>query len=118
MSKPVPKSRMGILPQEERMAIIEGARKLGLDPYEFGGFLSLESGVNMDPNIVGGAGGRHKGLIQFGSNEQKLYGIAGPQTRASQCQKYFNIFKTVALSRAWVLIVHMQQFWVEIQTYP
>ena len=38
MSKPVPKSRMGILPQEERMAIIEGARKLGLDPYEFGEF--------------------------------------------------------------------------------
>ena len=93
MSKPVPKSRMGILPQEERMAIIEGARKLGLDPYEFGGFLSLESGVNMDPNIVGGAGGRHKGLIQFGSNEQKLYGIAGPQTRASQMPKVLQYFQ-------------------------
>ena len=93
MSKPVPKSRMGILPQEERMAIIEGARKLGLDPYEFGGFLSLESGVNMDPNLVGGAGGRHKGLIQFGSNEQKLYGIAGPQTRASQMPKVLQYFQ-------------------------
>ena len=93
MSKPVPKSRMCILPQEERMAIIEGARKLGLDPYEFGGFLSLESGVNMDPNIVGGAGGRHKGLIQFGSNEQKLYGIAGPQTRASQMPKVLQYFQ-------------------------
>ena len=93
MSKPVPRSRMGILPQEERMAIIEGARKLGLDPYEFGGFLSLESGVNMDPNIVGGAGGRHKGLIQFGSNEQKLYGIAGPQTRASQMPKVLQYFQ-------------------------
>lgn len=93
MSKPVLKSRMGILPQEERMAIIEGARKLGLDPYEFGGFLSLESGVNMDPNIVGGAGGRHKGLIQFGSNEQKLYGIAGPQTRASQMPKVLQYFQ-------------------------
>jgi hypothetical protein len=93
MSKPVPKSRMGILPQEERMAIIEGARKLGLDPYEFGGFLSLESGVNMDPNIVGGAGGRHKGLIQFGSNEQKLYGITGPQTRASQMPKVLQYFQ-------------------------
>jgi hypothetical protein len=85
--------RISILPQEERMAIIEGARKLGLDPYEFGGFLSLESGVNMDPNIVGGAGGRHKGLIQFGSNEQKLYGIAGPQTRASQMPKVLQYFQ-------------------------
>jgi hypothetical protein len=84
--------RIGILPHEERMAIFRGAKQLGLDPYEFGGFLSLESGPNMDPNIVGGAGGRHKGLIQFGQNEQKLYGISGPQTRAGQMSavlKYF-----------------------------
>lgn len=93
MARPTPRQRVGILPQEERMAIIEGARKLGLDPYEFGGFLSLESGVNMDPNIVGGAGGRHKGLIQFGSNEQKLYGITGPQTRAGQMPKVLQYFQ-------------------------
>ena len=93
MSSPASRQRVGILPQEERMAIIEGARKLGLDPYEFGGFLSLESGVNMDPNIVGGAGGRHKGLIQFGSNEQKLYGITGPQTRAGQMPKVLQYFQ-------------------------
>ena len=93
MASPAPKPRVGILPPEERMAIIEGAKKLGLGPYEFGGFLSLESGVNMDPNIVGGAGGRHKGLIQFGSNEQKLYGIAGPQTRASQMPKVLQYFQ-------------------------
>lgn len=88
MSKP----RVGILPNEERMAIIQGARKLGLDPYEFGAFLSLESGPNMDPNIVGGAGGRHRGLIQFGQNEQRLYGIEGPQTRAGQMPKVLQYF--------------------------
>lgn len=93
MSSPTSRQRVGILPQEERMAIIEGARKLGLDPYEFGGFLSLESGVNMDPNIVGGAGRRYKGLIQFGSNEQKQYGIAGPQTRAGQMPKVLQYFQ-------------------------
>jgi hypothetical protein len=93
MSNPVTKPRIGILPQEERMAIIEGARKLGLNPYEFGGFLSLESGMNMDPNIVGGAGGRHKGLIQFGQNEQRQYGIAGPQTRAGQMPKVLQYFQ-------------------------
>jgi hypothetical protein len=84
--------RVGILPHEERMAIFRGAQQLGLHPYEFGGFLSLESGPNMDPNIVGGAGGRHRGMIQFGQNEQKLYGISGPQTRAGQMPavlKYF-----------------------------
>lgn len=93
MTNSASRPRIGILPQEERMAIIEGARKLGLDPYEFGGFLSLESGMNMDPNIVGGAGGRHKGLIQFGPNEQKLYGIAGSQTRAGQMPKVLQYFQ-------------------------
>jgi hypothetical protein len=84
--------RVGILPSEERMAIFRGAKQLGLDPYEFGAFLSLEAGPNMDPNIVGGYKNRHKGLIQFGQNEQQMYGISGPQTRAGQMPavlKYF-----------------------------
>ena len=85
--------RVGILPEEERLAIFRGAKQLGLDPYEFGAFLSLESGPNMDPNIVGGAGGRHKGLIQFGQNEQQLYGISGPQTRAGQMPKVLQYFQ-------------------------
>jgi hypothetical protein len=118
MSSPASRQRVGILPQEERMAIIEGARKLGLDPYEFGGFLSLESGVNMDPNIVGGAGGRHKGLIQFGSNEQKLYGITGPQTRASQMPKVLQYFRIAALSRVWILDALMQPYLAVIQMFP
>lgn len=85
--------RVGILPAEERMAIFRGAKQLGLDPYEFGAFLSLESGPNMDPNIVGGAGGRHKGLIQFGQNEQQIYGISGPQTRAGQMPAVLQYFQ-------------------------
>jgi hypothetical protein len=47
----------------------------------------------MDPNIVGGAGGRHKGLIQFGQNEQQIYGITGPQTRAGQIPKVLQYFQ-------------------------
>lgn len=85
--------RVGILPQEERMAIIQGAQRLGLHPYEFGGFLSLESGPNMDPNIVGGAGGRHKGLIQFGQAEQKRYLQPGTQTRAGQMPAVLQYFQ-------------------------
>ena len=80
----MPTQRIGILPPEDRMAIFRGAQRLGLDPYEFGAILSLESGMNMDPNIVGGAGGKYKGLIQFGLPEQQQYGISGPQTRAGQ----------------------------------
>lgn len=85
--------RVGILPHEERMAIFQGAQRLGLDPYEFGGFLSLESGPNMDPNIVGGAGGRHKGLIQFGQPEQQRYLKPGPQTRAGQMPAVLQYFQ-------------------------
>lgn len=75
------------------MAIIQGARQLGLDPYQFGAFLSLESGPNMDPNIVGGAGGRHKGLIQFGIPEQQKYLKPGPQTRAGQMPAVLQYFQ-------------------------
>ena len=33
-------ARIGILPTADRQAIFGAAKKLGLDPYEFGGFLS------------------------------------------------------------------------------
>ena len=85
--------RVGIFPTADRQAIIDAARKLKLDPYEFGAFLSLEAGPNMDPNIVGGAGNRHRGLIQFGPNEQKLYGITGNQTRAQQIPAVLQYFQ-------------------------
>ena len=85
--------RVGILPTADRQAIIDAARKLKLDPYEFGAFLSLEAGPDMDPNIVGGAGNRHRGLIQFGPNEQKLYGITGNQTRAQQIPAVLQYFQ-------------------------
>ena len=88
-----PKARIGTLPAVDRQAIFDAAKKLGLDPYQFGGFLSLESGPNMDPNIVGGAGGRHKGLIQFGQSEQQKYGIQGEQTRTGQIPKVLQYFQ-------------------------
>lgn len=82
--------RVGILSSADRMAIFDAARKLKLDPYEFGGFLSLESGPNMDPNIRGGAGGNYYGMIQFGPSEQKKYldsSRMGQYTRAEQVPK-------------------------------
>jgi hypothetical protein len=88
-----PKARIGTLPATDRQAIFDAAKNLGLDPYQFGGFLSLESGFNMDPNKVGGAGGRHKGLIQFGQSEQQKYGIQGPQTRTGQIPKVLQYFQ-------------------------
>jgi len=82
--------RVGTLPQADRTAIFDAARKLKLNPYELGGFLSLESGTNMDPNIRGGAGGNYYGMIQFGPDEQKKYldqSRMGQYTRAEQMPK-------------------------------
>ena len=79
--------RVGILPSADRMAIFDAARRLKLDPYELGGFLSLESGPNMDPNIRGGAGGNYYGMIQFGPSERQKYldpNKIGKYTRAEQ----------------------------------
>lgn len=79
--------RIGVLPSADRMAIFDAARRLKLDPYELGGFLSLESGPNMDPNIRGGAGGNYYGMIQFGPSERQKYldpNKIGKYTRAEQ----------------------------------
>ena len=65
----MPNPRIGSLPPADRAAIFEAAQKLKLNPYELGGFLSLESGNNMDPNIWGGEGKKHYGMIQFGPGE-------------------------------------------------
>ena len=79
--------RVGILPSADRTAIFDAAKRLKLDPYELGGFLSLESGPNMDPNIRGGAGGNYYGMIQFGPTERQKYldpNKIGKYTRAEQ----------------------------------
>ena len=47
----------------------------------------------MDPNITGGAGGRYRGMIQFGPTEQQKYGISGTQTRAEQMPKVLQYFE-------------------------
>lgn len=86
----MPTQRIGILPAADRQAIFDAAKRLQLDPYELGGFLSLESGMNMDPNIWGGAGGNYYGMIQFGRNEQRQYldpNKIGKYTRAEQMPK-------------------------------
>jgi hypothetical protein len=88
--------RVGILPSADRQAIFDAARKLKLNPYEFGAFLSLEAGANMDPNIQGGAGGRHYGLIQFGPSEQQKYldpSKKGQYTRAEQIPAVLRYFE-------------------------
>ena len=57
----------------DRKATFETARRLGLNPYEFGAVLDKESGIN--PNIWGGSGGNYYGAIQFGGPERTEAGL-------------------------------------------
>jgi len=63
--------RVGTLKPEDRQAVFSSAKRLGLDPYEFGALIHQESGFR--PNVYGGAGGNYYGLIQFGAPERAKY---------------------------------------------
>ena len=62
-------NRIGTLRPEDRDAIYQTAQRLQIDPYELGAVFHKESGFN--PNVWGGDGGRHYGLIQFGTGERR-----------------------------------------------
>ena len=62
-------NRIGTLRPEDRDAIYQTAQRLQIDPYELGAVIYQESSFN--PNAWGGAGGRHYGLIQFGTPERR-----------------------------------------------
>ena len=65
-------------------AILASARRVGANPVDYATVISYETGGRFDPNIWGGAGGRHLGLIQAGPEERKRYGIAEGQTVPEQ----------------------------------
>jgi len=66
-------NNIGVLNPADRAAVFESAKRLGLDPYEFGAVIHKESGFQ--PNIWGGAGGGYYGLIQFGGPERSEAGL-------------------------------------------
>jgi hypothetical protein len=65
-------------------ALRVSAKRLGLDPVEYGALMDFESGIN--PNRWGGAGGKYLGLIQFGPEERKRYHVQEGQTIGQQVQ--------------------------------
>lgn len=58
-------------PRGRADALRRAAERLGVDAGDLGGIIEFESGSN--PHKVGGEGGRYKGLIQFGPDEQSRY---------------------------------------------
>lgn len=75
----------GAGPMTDQQALIASAQRLGLSPVEWGGIIHYESGA--DPSRWGGTGGRHVGLIQFGPNEQKQFGVTGQESFQEQLLK-------------------------------
>lgn len=51
------------------------AQEFGLDPVKVAAIMSYETGGTFNPKIMGGKGGNYMGLIQFGPEERKKYGI-------------------------------------------
>jgi hypothetical protein len=83
--------RIGTLQSADRQAVFNSAKRLGLDPYEFGALVHQESGFR--PNVWGGASGQYRGLIQFGPGARKEVGLPDkPMTISEQLpyvEKYF-----------------------------
>lgn len=83
--------RIGTLKPEDRSAVFQTAKKLGLDPYEFGALIQQESGFR--PNVIGGAGNQYRGLIQFGPGARKEVGLPSKEMTISEqlpyVEKYF-----------------------------
>ena len=63
-------------------SIKEAARQLGIDPIALAAVIHKES--QFRTNIIGGAGNRYQGLIQFGPTERRDYGYSDKQTFEQQ----------------------------------
>jgi len=71
---------------------VDVASKFNLNPVELAAIMSFETGGTFDPNKVGGAGGKYMGLIQFGPDERKKYGItkgSTPEQWTKAISQYF-----------------------------
>lgn len=65
-------------------AIAAGASQLRVDPNNLRAIISYETGGKFDPGLWGGTGGKYRGLIQFGPDEQAHYGIKDGQSVEQQ----------------------------------
>lgn len=69
---------------ELAQAIIASAKRLGVDPLDLGTAMSYETGGKFDPALWGGKNGNYLGLIQFGPEERRKYGVHEGQSAGDQ----------------------------------
>ena len=90
ISADVPQQQAETGKTTDQQALIASAQRLGLSPVEWGGIIHYESGG--DPSRWGGAKNpdgtpRHVGLIQFGPDEQRQFGVTGKESFQDQLPK-------------------------------
>ena len=59
----------------EVKALVKAANDLGVSAKDLAAIISYETGGTFSPSIRGGRGGNYEGLIQFGPEERKTYGV-------------------------------------------
>lgn len=55
--------------------LVQQARAKGINPLDLATIISHETGGKFNPDVWGGKGGRYYGLLQFGDNERKQFGV-------------------------------------------
>lgn len=76
-----------------KTAVTVAAEELGTTPEDLLTVISYETGGTFDPSIRGGKNNRHIGLIQFGDNEQAMYGARQDQSVGEQMQAVVKYLK-------------------------
>ncbi len=71
-------------PSRRAQALAQAANALGVDVLDLAMIISFETGGSFSPAQRGGAGNRFLGLIQFGPEEQRRYGVSPSQSFESQ----------------------------------
>ena len=60
---------------DNAQAIVDVARGLGIQPSQLAGIIHRETAGTMSPDVMGGYGGRYRGLIQFSPENAQRYGV-------------------------------------------
>lgn len=74
-----------------------GAAELGVDPVDLATAISYETLGKFSTSIQGGKGGRYLGLIQFGPEEQRQFGVHRGQSTLEQMKSVVAFMKARGL---------------------
>ncbi len=74
-------------------AIQNAANEIGVDPVDLATVISYETKGTFDTGIWGGTGGNYLGLIQFGPEERRRFGVSENQTFDQQLASAVAFFK-------------------------